>query len=371
MIRVARPSVGEEEAAAVREVLLSGKFVSGRRVEQFEQSLGEYVGADHVVATNSGTSALHLALVALGVGPGDEVIVPAVTFFATVSSVLQVGATPVFADISGETLCLDPEDVSARVTHRTCAILFVHLFGCPGPVDELTQLCRSRGIRLVEDCAQAHGARTDEGHVGTIGDVGAFSFFATKNMTTGEGGALVTNDPTIANDARLRRSHGMTSRHTHEVLGYNYRMTEIAAAIGIAQLDRLDELNRRRIDNSKTLQERLGDVPWLQFPQAPVSGHVYFWCPVRVNRKLLGMETTDLIDRLREDGVECRNRYLEPLYRQPALAAYRQSDGTAYDTCNLPVSEAAAPELIGLPNHPDLTDDEIDTVVTIIRGIST
>jgi perosamine synthetase len=380
LIQVSVPMTGEEEAAAAREVILSGRFVSGPKVAAFEEGFAAYVGAAHGCATNSGTAALHLALAALDIGPGDEVIVPPLTFMSTVTAVLHQNAAPVFADIRPDTLCLDPADVEQRITPRTRAIIPVHLFGNAADMDALTALAEARGLHVIEDCAQAHGTRWQGRRVGSIGHMGAFSFYATKHMTTGEGGMVTTSDPALAERVRRLRSHGMANRDEHAELGWNYRMNEMAAAIGLVQLGKLGAMNRARIEHSRYLLDALAasGAEWLELlPEDPRVEHTYFWCPLAVRP---GYDAVDAAARLRERGVEVRRRYNTPLYAQPVLArrspypggcpfACRPEAGQDYAALHLPVAEARAGRLIGLPNHPGLSRQDLDAVVHAVRTL--
>jgi len=376
LIRVATPQVGEEEAEAVRQVLLSGRYVSGPHVEAFEQAFAAYIGVEHVVALNSGTAALHAALDALGIGLGDEVIVPALTFFSTATAVLHQNAVPVFCDVSLENYCMDPSDLEGRVTERTRAVIPVHLYGHVADMDGIREVADRHQLAVIEDCAQAHGSEHRGVKVGGIADLGAFSFFATKHMTTGEGGAVTTNDPSQAERMRLFRSHGLRGRNDHVLLGYNYRMTEMAAAMGLVQLGKLDQLNAKRITVSEHLIDRLSAVPWMTLPQVPEHvKHTYFWCHALIDEELLGMATSELIHALRERGVEVRHRYLEPLNRQPVLTgslcsplrlAEEQGLLPDYARLDLPNAGAVAGRMIGLPNRPDMSEGEIDRVVDAV-----
>lgn len=383
LIKVAQPCVDEEEVAAVREVLLSGQYVSGARVKAFEEAFATYIGVEHCVATSSGTAALHIGLSASGIGPGDEVIVPALTFFATVSAVLAQRATPVFADLQPETYCLDPKDVERRITPRTKAILAVHLFGNAADIEGLGRVAQAHGLQLFEDCAQAHGTEYAGKKVGSFGAFGAFSFFATKHMTTGEGGMIATNDESLAYRARLIRNHGMINRDEHVVLGANYRMTEMAAAMGLVQLRKLEELNQRRIENSLYLLKRLEGTKGLILPTLePRIKHTFFWCPILLEEEVLGLKTADFIQQLRERGVETRHRYHAPLYRQPVLRdpevlkqlgrddLSSEVQPPDYDSIWLPVAERIAGKIIGLPNHPQLTRKELDYVVEVVKTLA-
>jgi dTDP-4-amino-4,6-dideoxygalactose transaminase len=361
-INVAEPFVGEEEAEAVRRVLLSGQYVSGAKVAEFEKAFAGYIGTEYAVAVSNGTSALYIALEAMGVGKGDEVIVPPMTFFATVSSVLFLGAKPVFADLDLDDLCLSPDSVKDKITPRTKAILPVHLFGAAAKMDRLLAIAERHGIPILEDCAQAHGTEHQSRKVGGIGRAGAFSFFATKHMTTGEGGMITTNDKTIVETAKILRSHGMSGRDDHVMLGYNNRMTEMEAAMGLVQLNKLEELNRKRIENSEYLLNRVKELSWAHIP---VPGenvkHTYFWCPVMVKANS-GKTIDDLKAHLKEHNIGFRQRYQAPLYKQPVL---RQIDPD-YANLHLPNVEQVAGQVIGLPNHPGLQKSDLDRVVQVL-----
>ncbi len=366
MIKVARPFVGEAEVQAVREVLLSGQYVSGSRVEAFEQAFADYIGTKYAIAVSNGTSALFIALETMGVGPGDEVIVPPLTFFATISSVLYRGAVPVFADIDPDDLCLSPKSVKEKISSRTKAVLPVHLFGAAAKMDPLIRIAREKNIPILEDCAQAHGSEYKNRRVGSMGRAGAFSFFATKHMTTGEGGMITTDDPDIALQAKIIRNHGMSGRDGHIRLGFNNRMTEIQAALGRVQLGKLDELNRKRIENSEYILNRLKNLPWVNIP-VPRSDvkHTYFWCPLMIKK-----EDTRTIDKLKdyltENNIGFRHRYQEPLYRQPVF----NEIGLDFSMVHLPVVEQTAGQVIGLPNHAGLTRSELDRIVDVVTGFS-
>jgi len=381
LIKVSEPFVGEEEIEAVADVLKSGRYLQGPKVKEFEEKFAEYVGTKYAIATNSGTAALHTALAAAGIGPGDEVIVPALTFFSTVTSVLHNNAIPIFADIDPEIYCLDPGDMERKITDKTKAVIPVHLYGHPAEMDFIMEIAKAHDLLVIEDAAQAHGAEYKGKKVGSIGHVGCWSFYATKNMTTGEGGMITTDDLDIAEKARIIRNHGMTSRDDHMILGYNYRMNEISAAIGLVQLSRLDKLNEIRRNNSIYLLKGLESVEWILPEIRPYVKHAFFWCPVQVDEEKLGMKTKDLIAKLREEGVEVRHRYVAPLYKQPMLLnknAYPKrcpftcpfyGKDIDYSKFNCPNAEKIAGKMIGLPNHPKLKMEELDTIISTIKTI--
>ncbi|MFC1812819.1 DegT/DnrJ/EryC1/StrS family aminotransferase [Thermodesulfobacteriota bacterium] len=363
-IQVAKPQVGEAEVSAVREVLLSGNYASGARVEAFEKRFAEYIGANHAVAVNSGTAALHIALEAMGVGEGDEVIVPPLTFFATVSAVLYLRAVPVFADIDMDDLCLSPESTEKQISSRTKAILPVHLFGAAAKMDDFLSLSSKYGIPILEDCAQAHGTEYNGRKVGSIGQAGVFSFFATKHMTTGEGGLITTNNSEIADLCKIIRNHGMKDRDTHECLGFNNRMTEMEAAMGLVQLDKLDKLNEKRIANSDYLIRHIERLSWARIP-VPKNNvkHTYFWCPLMVDENNTGKNFEDLKQHLMNNKIGHRLRYQEPLYKQKVLGKL----GLDYSGFFLPNAEKVAGKILGLPNHPGLAQQQLDRIIEVLR----
>jgi len=367
MIQVAKPSINDEEISEAVKVLKSGNLVSGTRVYEFEELFKKFVGTNYCVATNSGTSALHTTLQTLEIKKGDEVIVPSLTFFATIEAVLQCGAKPIFTDIDIDYWTMGFNQLRDVVTQKTKVAIPVHLFGLP--VIDLPQIVDfSRFYRwpfkVIEDCAQAHGARLDNYSVGQFGDFGCWSFFSTKPMTTIEGGAITTN---IENNTKLARkiiNHGMSDRHTHEVLGYNYRMNELSAAIGIVQLKKLERLNSTRHHISLTIRERLKLISWL-IPQKINWLHqksAWFWLAFRIDEEKLGYSTQVLIKKLRKEGIEVRYRYTEPLYKQPIFNG-------EYETLDYPNVTKVAGKVIGLPNHPGLKEDEIDKIVDVIKKI--
>lgn len=377
-IKVASPLINEDDLAAVREALLSGHLTSGPKVAAFEKAFAEYVGTKEAVAVNSGTAALHAALAAAGIGPGDEVIVPALTFFSTATAVIHAGAVPTFADISLDNFCLDPADLERAITPRTKAIIPVHYFGHAAEMDAINAIAEKHGLTVIEDCAQSHGTTYRGKVTGAIGHMGAFSFFATKHMTTAEGGIVTTDDAQAAAYMRSFRSHGMEGRNDHVMLGYNYRLPEPLGALGLSQLKRLDSFNDGRIRASEAVIKAIKDIPWLTVPQVPDHvKHTYFWCHIMIDEAKLGMTTLELIAKLREQGVECRNRYEEPLYRQPLLTTrippiLRLSAGDNlpdYGAMNLPNVEKAAGRVIGLPNRPDLRDDEVCRLSDVLHGL--
>ncbi len=310
MIPIAHPLLGAEEDAAVLRVLASGQLAQGERVAAFEQRFGELCHVHAAVAVSSGTAALHLALLAHNIGPGDEVITTAFSFAATANAILLVGAIPVFVDIEPDTYTLDPNQVERAISGRTKAIIAVHLYGHPCDMDRLEQLAATYSLVLIEDASQAHAAAVNGRPVGSFG-TGCFSFYATKNMTTGEGGMVTTNDPAIAERVRLLRNHGQEARYYQVALGYNLRMTELQAALGIAQIGKLEYFTQQRIANASFLTGHLMGV--VQTPIVrPGCRHVYHQYTIRVlsNRN-------EWMKQLRAKGIDTTIHYPLPIHQQP------------------------------------------------------
>jgi dTDP-4-amino-4,6-dideoxygalactose transaminase len=359
MIRIAQPLLGEEEEQAVLAVLRSGQLSQGPLVRRFEETFAQYIGVREAVAVSSGTAALHVALLAHGVGPGDEVVTSPFTFVATANAILMAGARPVFADVSEEDFNLDPARVGECIGERTRALLPVHLYGQPADMEALSALARRHGLALVEDACQAAGAAFGGRKVGSFG-TGCFSFYATKNMTTGEGGMITTDDAKLAARARLLRDHGQRRRYVSEVLGYNLRMTEVAAALGLTQLQKLDAFNERRRANARYLTEHLSGVTTPQ--ELPGRHHVYHQYTIRVSlpARQAGRGRDALLRHLRDRDIEAAVFYPLPVHKQPL---YR---GLGYRR-RLPVAERLSREVLSLPVHPGLSREDLDAVVSAVR----
>jgi dTDP-4-amino-4,6-dideoxygalactose transaminase len=340
--------------AAVSRVLASGRYVLGPEGEALERELAAYVGARHAVGCNSGTDALHLALVAAGVGPGDEVIVPAFTFFATAEAVSYTGAKPVFADVEPETFNLSPKSLSERITSKTRAVIAVHLFGQCADLARIVELCRARSLLLIEDCAQAFGAEYQGKRAGAWGDFGCFSFYPTKNLAAvGDAGMITTSEEKHEEVLRMLRHHGSRQTYLHERVGWNSRLDEIQAAVLRVKLARLDEFNAARRRVAQRYRQKLKGV---QPPVEDARGtHVYHQFTVRSDRRDVIRET------LARDGIAASVFYPMPLHRQPAYEAANR--GTS-----LPASEAAAKTVLSLPIHPLLDDASIDRICARVEA---
>jgi len=361
-IPVARPVLGHEEIAAVTAVLESGMLASGSRVTEFERQFARYCGVSHAVAVNNGTAALHAALLAAGIGPGDEVIVPAFTFYATASSVLMCGATPVFTDVDDRSFTIIPEEIEKRGTPRTKAVIGVHLFGLPFDVPAVQEICKRNNLVLIEDAAQAHGAVLNGKTVGSFGDLACFSFYATKNMITGEGGMVTTGDKGLADRLRLVINHGQSEKYLHTCLGYNYRMTDMAAAIGLSQLTRIGEFNEQRRKNAAFLSSHIhakGLVIPAEFPGTKPVFHQYV---IRVTQDF-PMSRAAFMDYLKENNIGSAIHYPVPLHRQPVFHLKNEPD-----PC--PVSTRLAGEVLSLPVHPTLTDKQLAYICETINQVN-
>ena len=347
--------MGPEEQAAVAAVLSSGQLAQGARVAEFESAFARYVGCEEAVAVSSGTEALRLALLAAGVGPGDEVVVPALTFVATASSVIMCGGVPVVADVDPRTFCLDPASTEAAMSERTRAVVPVHLYGHPADLDALMAVCRGRGVVVIEDAAQAHGARYKGKRVGAIGTCGCFSFYPTKNMTTGEGGMVTTHDHDIAGRLRLLRQHGQAGPYDYRLLGYNSRMTEVEAAIGLVQLGKLERFNEARRLNAAELTEGLDGA--VVTPEVALwAEHVYHQYTVRAQGR------DGLRAHLQSRGVATGVYYPQALSQLPVLA------GAARVPARPAVAEALCAEVLSLPVHPGLAPGDVEAIVAGVRS---
>jgi perosamine synthetase len=355
----ARPVIGATEIDAAVRVLRSGMVVQGPEVAAFENEFGELVAGRHCVAVNSGTSALHLALLALGFGPGDEVIVPSFSFAATANAVRLVGATPVFADIEPATFNLNPDAVAAAVTARTVAILPVHLYGLPAPMDRILPIAQRHGLAVVEDAAQAHAAAIDGQPVGTFGDAGCFSFYPTKNMHSLEGGMITTANAGLARTLRLLRNQGMEQRYANEIVGANMRLTDVAAAIGRVQLSQLAGWTATRRANAAYLSANLSGVETPAVP--PGWEHAYHQYTIRVTGDRDAFQA-GLADR----GVGSAVYYPTPIHR---LRPYLTEDGRVGDW-KLPETDRAAAEVLSLPVFPTLTAAELEQIVEAVNTVA-
>jgi len=354
MIPAAKPIIGDEEREAVDRVLRSGMIAGGPEVVAFETEFSELVDGRHSIAVNSGTSALHMAFVAAGIKAGEEVIVPSFTFAATANSVVLAGGTPVFADIEENFFNMDPKSAEAAITPRTRALMPVHLYGHPAALREYKDIAARHNLLLFEDAAQAHAASLDGIPVGAWGVAGSFSFYPTKNMTSGEGGMVTTPCDHIARKTRLLRNQGMEKRYENEIAGYNTRMTDIHAAIGRVQLKKLAGWTKQRQDNAKFLDENLKGV--IVPPVADGAVHVYHQYTIRV----VDQDRDAFAEELGKRGVGSGVYYPIPNHRLPSYGL----------TLDLPVTEQVAKQCLSLPVHPSLSQGDLEKIVEVINAVA-
>jgi dTDP-4-amino-4,6-dideoxygalactose transaminase len=355
------PFIGRDEKKRVLEVLDSRFFVQGTKVAKFEEEFAEYIGVDYAIAVNSGTAALHAALLASDIKQGDEIITTPFTFIATANSILYTGAKPVFADICEDDFTINPEEIKEKITKKTKGIIPVHLFGQPADMQAVMEIAHDHDLAVIEDACQAHGAEFKRKKVGGFA-TGCFSFYPTKNMTTGEGGMITTNNRRVARKASIIRNHGSTKKYYHETLGYNYRMTDIAAAMGIEQLKKLDSFNRKRIENARYLTRGLKKIDGIIPPKEKKERkHVFNQYTIRILPEF-GKSREEVAHELNRIGIPVGIYYPIPIHQQPLYRKRGYRD-------NLPVSEKLSKEVLSLSVHPGISKRDIDHIIEAMRGM--
>jgi perosamine synthetase len=356
-IPLADPGIGEEEAKAVFEVVKSGWIRQGQKVEEFERKFARYLGIKHAVATSSGTTALHVALAALGIKKNDEVIMPSFTCIPPASMTILLGGIPVFADIEPSTYNIDPISIERLITERTKVIIPINYAGHPSDLKAIQEIANKYGLKILNDAAEALGAYCDGKNIASFGDVAIFSFSPNKTITTGEGGMITTNDDEIAEKARIIRDYGQKERFRYVELGSNYHMTEMQAAIGIVQLNKIDEIVKRKRKNAQMLTEKLSKIEGLTPPvELPDYRHAYMLYSIRVKpvkRDYLGKQ-------LEERGIQNRV-YFPPVHWSPLLKRFK------YRRDKLKITDEVGNSILSLPSSPFLTEDEIGYIATSIR----
>jgi dTDP-4-amino-4,6-dideoxygalactose transaminase len=367
MIPIAVPDIGPEETKAVNEVLESGILAQGPRVAQFEEEFAKYCGSKFAVAINNGTAALHAAVFAAGVKAGDEVITVPFTFIATVNSILMQVARPVLVDIEDDGFNIDVSKVEAVISPKTKAVMPVDLYGQPYDYDQLREIADKHKLKIIEDAAQAVGATYGGKKAGTLGDLSCFSFYATKNIMSGEGGVVTTDDETAARRMRSFRQHGMTAmNNTYEYteLGYNYRMSDLHAAIAIEQLKKADGFNEVRRQNAARFDEGLKGISGLVTPTVqPGRTHVYHQYTIRLTSEF-PLSRDDFVEKLKTSGVGAGIYYPKPLH------AYAHIAKLGYKMGDFPNAEKAASQVVSLPVHPKLSDSDIEKITSTIRELA-
>lgn len=354
MINIAKPMIGPEEKQAVLDVLDSGIIAQGPRVKAFEDAFAEMCEVNYAVATTSGTTALHTALLAHNIGEGDEVITTPFTFIASTNSILFTGARPIFVDIDPVTFNIDPNKIEAAITPRTKAIMVVHLFGLSCDMEPIMNIAEKHGLIIIEDACQSHGAKYKEKRVGSFG-TGTFSLYPTKNITSAEGGMITTDDPDIAESCRVIRQHGMRRRYYHDELGFNFRMTDIHAAIGYEQLKKLDSFNTARRANARYISEHLQGVIVPTEPEG--YDHVFHQYTIRVENG----RRDNMLEYLAANGVGSGVYYPVPIHKQ----TYYMKD-LGYNE-SFPEAEEAAAEVLSLPVHPGLNKMDLDKIISTVN----
>jgi len=361
MITIVKPQIGDEEKKAVLNVLSSGHLAQGEKVREFEKIFSDYIGVKQSVTVNSGTAALHLSLLSLGIKTGDEVITTPFSFISSSNCILFCNAKPVFVDIDSKTFNLNPEKINEKITKKTKAIIAVHLYGQPAEMDVIKEIAEQHNLFLIEDACQAHGAEYKGKKVGSIGDLGCFSFYPTKNMTTGEGGMVTTNDLEIAEKIKILKNHGQIRKYYHLHLGFNLRMTDIAAAIGIEQLKKLDEFNKKRIKNAQFLTESLSDLDEIVTPFVSCAvKHVFHQYTIRYHSRFFSRST--FIKKLEKNGIQTAIYYPSPIYKQPLYQQLGYND-------HLQEVEKASKEVISLPVNPTLDSKNLNFITNQIKSI--
>jgi perosamine synthetase len=356
MISIAKPIMEDSEISAVLEVLRSGQLACGPKVREFEEKFAEWCQTKYAVATTSGTTSLHVALLANEIEPGDEVITTPFSFIASANCVLHAGARPVFADIESDYFTIDPREVEKQITGKTRAIIPVHLYGQMCEMEAITRIAQEHNLIIIQDACQAHGASYKGLPIGAYG-TGCYSFYATKNMTTIEGGMVTTNDPKVAERARLIRDHGNTGRYNHIAFGYNFLTTDLQAAIGLSQLKKVDGWNKKRQQNAAFLSSRLSKIDGIVVPKIREGAeHVFHQYTIRIQ------DRDNVAQKLREKGVGCGIHYPLPIPQQPFYRGLGYSD-------QLPITEAACKEVLSLPVHPSVTEENLEYIVQSIAEL--
>jgi len=363
-IPLSAPDISEAEIEAVAQVLRSGRLSLGPKLEEFEHSISAYTRAPHAIGVSSGTAGLHLCMVAFGIRPGDEVIVPSFTFVAPANAIRYVGANPVFVDIDPVTLNMNPERVEAAITPRTKAIVAVHTFGCPADMDALLATAQRHGLLLIEDACEALGAEFRGRKVGTLGDAGVFAFYPNKQITTGEGGMIVTRDSAIARKVRALRNQGRYENDDwfqHSELGFNYRLSEIQCAVGCEQMKRIESILAAREAVARRYHALLDSCPEIELPLAdfPLGRISWFVYVIRLRERYTRGQRDAVLKYLAAAEIAC-GRYFAPIHRQPSYEARRNMRP-------LPITESVSDRTLALPFFTRLTPSEVQQVCTVLH----
>lgn len=363
-IRIAQPEIGKEEIKAVNEVMNSGILAQGSRVAQLEKDFAKYCGTKYALAVSSGTVAIHTALYVAGIHEGDEIITVPFSFIATINPILMVGARPVLVDIDPVTFCVDVKKLEKAITPKTKAIMPVHLYGQIADMDEIIEIAKRHNLIIIEDACQAVGAEYKGHKAGSFGSLGCFSLYATKNIMCGEGGIITTNDEKQANYIKKIRQHGMSAPYMYDEIGYNYRLTDLQAAIAVEQLKKADRFNKARQKNAELLDKGLSGIKGLITPKtAPGRNHVFHQYTIRITDDF-PMSRDEFIKSLQEKEIGAGIYYPKALHEYPHIAEL------GYKIGDFPESEKAAAEVVSLPVHPNVTSNDIKTIVNSIKELA-
>jgi dTDP-4-amino-4,6-dideoxygalactose transaminase len=364
MIRIAQPEIGAEEIKAVNEVMNSGILAQGPKVAQLENDFAKYCGTKYALAVSSGTVAIHTALYVAGIRKGDEVITVPFSFVATINPILMVGATPVLVDINPTTFCMDVKKLEKAITPKTKAILPVHLYGQIADMDEIIEIAKKHNLIVIEDACQAVGAEYKGRKAGSFGNLGCFSLYATKNIMCGEGGMITTNDEKLAKYIKKFRQHGMSAPYMYDEVGYNYRLTDLQAAIAVEQLKKVDKFNKARQKNAEMLNKGLSGIKGLITPKTALGrNHVFHQYTVRITDNF-PMSRDEFVKSLQDKEIGAGVYYPKALHEYPHIAKL------GYKLGDFPESEKVAAQVVSLPVHPNVTSKDIETIVKSIRELA-
>lgn len=362
MIVINKPIIGKEEIEEVKKVLLSGQLAQGLKVKEFEDQFAKYIGVKHAIATTNGTTALHLAVLSLGLSSGDEVITTPFSFIASSNCLLYCNLKPVFVDINEDDFGINPDLIEEKITKKTKAILVVHLFGQTVDMSKINKIAKKHKLLVIEDACQAHGAMFLDKKSGSLGNIGCFSFYPTKNMTCGEGGMITTNDDNVDEKIRLLRSHGQSKRYYHSELGFNFRMTEICAAIGIEQLKKLDGFNKKRRENANYLNKNLNNVKGLVCPfELKGRKHVFHQYTLRILNDF-PITREIFIEKLIKAGIDASIYY-------PVLIPDQEFYKKLGYSESLPVAKKVCEEVVSVPINPSLVKKELSFIIKTIKNL--
>ncbi len=375
---VAQPQISEEEVSLVAETVRSKGLVEGKNARSLEDAFAKFTGVKHAICTVNGTAALHLAIEGLKIPPNSEIITSSFTFIASANSISFGGCIPIFAEIDPETYNIDPEKIEELITPKTKAILPIHIFGLPSDMKAINDIAEEHNLLVIEDACQSHGARIDGKHVGTFGNVGCFSFYATKNMITGEGGMVITNDDELAKVIRSIKNHGRSPQggYNHYTIGYNYRLADPLAAIGLIQINKLPKMLAQRAKNANAIRKTIDELPSIRTQRIPKGVvHSHYICAPVVEESS-NKTAPEIVKELNNKGVGSRQIYAIPCHQQPTykegIKSWRWSkyvEYPEYSKLTLPITEKIARSHFEVPIHPGLTEEEVQKIQSVLTEV--